>query len=337
MFEAVRRLWLGALLIAAASGFLLLSDAKQRTGAVPRAAILQFSSMGVLDEGARGLTDYLKEHGYDGRHKVLIDRFNAENDVATSSAMAKEIASGKYEFAISISTNCLQAVANANREGKAKHLFGIVADPLAAKVGINPNDPSDKPKHMTGIGTLMPISELMEVARAMNPRLRRFGIPWNPSQANSLRYMQLAHEAAREQGVEILEGSVDNSGAVGEVTDSLVARGAEIIVIIGDVTVGLAVDAVIGAARKGRVPVISALPTDIKRGALFAAGADFYAVGRQMGEMAVRLFEGADPAKMPVNYSLPKVYGVNLKVPPTLRDRWTVPADLIQKSITVIR
>ena len=94
MFEAVRRLWLGIVLIAAASAFLLLSDARQRTGAVPRAAILQFSSMGVLDEGARGLTDYLKEHGYDGQHKVLIDRFNAENDVATSSAMAKEITSG---------------------------------------------------------------------------------------------------------------------------------------------------------------------------------------------------------------------------------------------------
>jgi len=337
MFEAARRLWLGIVLILAASGFLLLSDTRQRAGAVPRAAILQFSSLGVLDDGARGLLDYLKEHGYDGQHKVLIDRFNAENDVATSSAMAKEITSGKYEFAISISTNCLQAVANANREGRAKHLFGIVTDPVAAKVGINPNDPSDKPKHMTGIGTLMPIGELMDMAHGMNPRVRRFGIPWNPSQANSLRYMQMARQTARDQNYEVLEGSVDNSGAVGEVTDSLVARGADVIIIIGDVTVGLAVDAVIGAARKGRVPVISALPTDVKRGALFAGGADFYSVGRQMGEMAMRLFEGTDPAKMPINYSLPKVYGVNLTVPPTLRERWMIPADLIKKSVTVIR
>jgi len=51
---------------------------------------------------------------------------------------------------------------------------------------------SDKPKYMAGIGTLMPIDELMETARAMNPRVQRFGIPWNPSQANSVRYMELA-------------------------------------------------------------------------------------------------------------------------------------------------
>jgi len=337
MSEAIRRLCLGLTLIVAASGFLLLSDTSRTAGAVPRAAILQFSSMQALEDGTRGLLDYLKEHGYDGYHKVVIDRFNAENDVATSTAMAKEISSGKYQFAISISTNCLQSVANANREGKAKHLFGIVADPVAAKVGVNPNDPADKPKYMTGIGSLMPMGEILEVARQMNPGVHRFGIPWNPSQANSLRYMELAREAARQQGVEILEGSVDNSAAVGEVTESLIARGAETIVVIGDVTVGLAVDAVISAAKKGKIPVIGALPDYVKRGALFAAGADFYSVGRQMGEMAVRLFEGADPAKMPINYSLPKVYGVNLKVPPTLRDRWTIPADLLSKSTTVVQ
>jgi putative ABC transport system substrate-binding protein len=337
MYEPVRRLGLGIALIAAASGFLLLSDSSRSAGALPRCAIIQFNTMQALEDGSRGLTDYLKEHGYDGQHKVLIDHFNAENDMATSSAMAKEITSGKYQFVISISTNSLQAVANANRDGKAKHLFGIVADPVAAKVGVNPKDPSDKPKWMTGIGSLMPMDEILEIARRMNPRARRFGIPWNPSQANSLRYMEMAREAAKQQGVEILEGSVDNSAAVGEVTESLVARGAETIVVIGDVTVGLAVDQVLAAARKGKIPVIGALPDYVKRGALFAAGADFYAVGRQMGEMAVQIFQGADPAKMPVNYSLPKTYGVNLTVASSLRERWTIPPDLLAKSTIVVK
>ena len=80
MFEAVRRLWLGLALIAATSGFLLLSDTKQRAGAIPRVAILQFSSMQALDDGAHGLLDYLKEHGYDGQRKALIDRFNRSGD-----------------------------------------------------------------------------------------------------------------------------------------------------------------------------------------------------------------------------------------------------------------
>ena len=336
MSELVKRLWLGVTLIAATSAFLLLSDTADRASAVPHVAVLQFSSMQALDDGARGLFDYLKEHGYDGTHKAVIDRFNAENDVATSSAMAKEITSGKYQFAISISTNCLQAVANANREGKARHLFGIVADPVAAKVGINSKDPLDKPKHMTGIGSLMPIDEIMEVARQMNPRVQRFGIPWNPSQANSERYMQLAREAAKKMNVEVLEGSVDNSAAVGEVTAALIARGADVIVVIGDVTVGLAIDAVVAQSRKGKIPVVGAMPDYVRRGCLFAAGADFYQVGRQMGEVAVRMFQGEDTAMLPIIYSLPKQYAVNLTALNGLRDGWRVPPDLLKKCATVV-
>jgi putative ABC transport system substrate-binding protein len=335
MSEVLKRLWLGVVLIVATSAFLLLSDTTRVSG-IPHVAVLQFSSMQALDDGAHGLFDYLKEHGYDGTQKAVIERFNAENDVATSNAMAKEITSGKYQFAISISTNCLQSVANANRAGKARHLFGIVADPVAAKVGINPKDPLDKPKHMTGIGSLMPIDEIMEVARQMNPRVQRFGIPWNPSQANSERYMQLAREGAKKMNVEILEGSVDNSAAVGEVTAALIARGADVIVVIGDVTVGLAIDSVIAQSKKGKIPVVGALPDYVRRGALFAAGADFYAVGRQMGEVAVRMFQGEDTAKMPIIYSLPKQYGVNLTALNGLKDRWQVPKDLQAKCTTVV-
>ena len=93
MFEAVRRLWLGVALIAATSVFLLYSDTGQRTGTIPHAAVLKFSSMQALDDGERGLFDYLAAHGYDGKHKVIIDKFNAENDVATSNAIAKEMTS----------------------------------------------------------------------------------------------------------------------------------------------------------------------------------------------------------------------------------------------------
>ena len=159
----------------------------------------------------------------------------------------------------------------------------------------------------------MPIDEIMETARKMNPRVRRFGIIRGIRRRRiQLRYMQMAREAAKKMNVEILEGSVDNTAAVGEVTSSLVSHGADTIVVIGDVTVGLAIDAVIAQAKKGRIPVLAALPDYVRRGALLGAGAEFYRVGQQMGEMAIRMFNGEDPAKMPVSYDMPKTYGVNL-------------------------
>ena len=335
-----KRLWLGITLILATSGFLLVSDMNQRAGtrrAVPRVAILQFSSLSVLDDGVRGLLDQLRENGYDGTHGAIIDRFNAENDLATAASMSHEITSGKYDYVFTVSTNCLQSVANANRNGRVKQIFGVVTDPVAAKVGVNPKDPYDHPKWMVGIGSLLPVDELMETARRFNPGIRKFGIPWNPSQANSQKYLEIARESAPKMGVELLEGSVDSSAAVGEVTSSLISRGADTILVVGDVTVALAIDSVVAECRKARIPVFTLLPDDVKRGAMFGAGADFYAIGRQMGQLGTRVLHGEDTARIPISYEVPKYYGVNLTVLPQLKDTWRIPGALISSAKLVVR
>ena len=50
-----------------------------------------------------------------------------------------------------------------------------------------------------------------------------------------------------------------------------VARGAEAILILGDLTVALGIDAVVAEAKKGKIPVISMMPDMVPRGAMFAA------------------------------------------------------------------
>ena len=338
MTNALKRLWLGFTLILLASAFLLLSDWKQRSvaGGIPRVAILQFNSVSLLDDGVRGMLDRLRENGFEPGRNIIYERFNAENDMATANSIAKEMTSGKYGFAFTVSTNCLQVVANANREGKIKHVFGVVADPLAAKVGINPNNPLDHPKNMVGIGSLMPAGELLELARTFNPHAQRFGLPWNPSQANSEMYTKAARVTAQKLGVELLEAAVDNTAAVGEVTSSLVSRGADAILVLGDLTVGLGIDSVVTEARKGKIPVLSVMPDTVPKGALFAAGANFYEVGRQMGDMATQVLKGEDLAHIPILYVMPKQYGVNLTALSGLKDQWRIPPELIAKAAVVV-
>ena len=225
----LRRLGLGLSIIALASLALLLSDWKHSSSRVgmPRVAVFQYTSTPALDLGVRGLIDSLHQHGWVDGRTMEVRFFNAEGDVGTLNAIAQEMISGKYTHVITVSTPCLQAVAKANRDGKVKHIFGVVADPLAARVGINPTNPYDHPKWMVGIGSFMPVGELLEMARRLNPRLRSVGLPWNPAEANSQSFTRVAREFARRLGLKLLEGNVENSTAVGEVTDSLIARGAE--------------------------------------------------------------------------------------------------------------
>lgn len=337
MFRAIRRLWLGVTLIAAASAFLLVSDMRQRTGGLPRIAVFQFDSVKLLDDGVQGMLDELKERGFEQGIHATYERFNAQDDMATANSIAKEITSGKFDYVFTVSTNCLQAVANANSAGRVKQIFGVVADPLAAKVGISPTNPMVHPKWMAGIGSMMPANEIMEQARAFNPLLRKFGLPWNPSQANSERYTKMAREVAKKMGVELVEGSVDSATVVGEVTGSLVARGADVILVLGDLTVMTAIDSVVAEARKGKIPVMSVIPDTVTSGALYAAGPDYHQIGRQMGELGARILQGEDPATIPILYEVPKRVAINLKSLSGLRQEWKISPDVVSGASKVIR
>jgi ABC-type uncharacterized transport system substrate-binding protein len=334
----MKRLRLGIALILACCAVLLYSDRDRRAtaGSMPRVALVQYSSTLVLDDAARGILEYLADHGYENGRNIQIDRYNAENDMATNTGIAQQVVSGKYDFAFTVSTNCLQAVANANRAGKVKHIFGAVADPLAAKVGISATDPLDHPKSMVGIGSLAPIDELLEAARKANPAMKRVGLPWNPSQANSEMYTKFTRQVVQTMGLELLEGNVDNSAAVGEVVSSLVSRGSDMILIHGDMTVALAVDALVASAKRGKIPVFSTMPATISRGVLVAIGADYYEIGRLTGEVGIRVLRGEDPARMPILYLMPKQIVVNRGALAGLKEGWRLPEELVKQAKKVL-
>jgi putative ABC transport system substrate-binding protein len=321
-------------IIALAALALLLSDWRHRSpnAGLPRVAVFQYNSNTNLDLGVRGLIDSLRDHGWVDGRSMEVRFFNPEGDVGTMNSTAQELVSGKYTHIITISTPCLQAVARANHDGKVKHIFGVVADPLAARVGINPANPYDHPKWMVGIGTFMPVGELLEMARRLNPRLRSVGLPWNSAEANSQSYTIAAREAARHLGLELLEGNVESSTVVGEVTDSLIARGAEAILMTGDNTVNIASDTVLAAARKARIPAIATAPSTVAHGALFAIGADYYQVGRQLGDLAARVLSGEDTATLPILYQIPKIFLINRRVLAQLRDTWVFPPDVLAQA-----
>ncbi len=335
----MKRLWLGLALIAASSAILLLSDVdrgKSGPGQMPRVAVLQHASQALLEEGVHGMLDGLAASGFVAGKNIIIDRFNAENDVATANAIARQITSGGYDLAMTSSTRSLQAVANANRDGRLKHVFGIVADPSVAGVGVSKTDPLDHPKHLVGIGSFMPPDKAFRLARRMYPGLKSIGVAWNPSEANSEAFVVKAREACREMRLQLVEVAVDNSSAVGEATSSLVARGVDALWIGGDVTVLVGVDSAIAAARQGRIPVFSIIPPNIERGALFDLGTNFYSVGKEVGELAAQVLRGADLSKIPIRNVVPERLLINRGALKGLKDPWQIPPDVIASAQKVI-
>lgn len=342
MLYAFKRLSLGVFLIALASAILLYADRGHRTtpaGAARRIAIVQHATTAVLDDGVRGVLDGLAARGYRDGDTIVIQRFNAHGDMPTGIAIAKQVTAGGFDLVITSSTPSLQAVANNNRSGKARHLFTLVADPFLAGVGLDRADPLKHPPYMAGQSSFPPVERAFQLARQMLPGLKRIGVAWNPAESNSLAFVTKGREFAKAMDLTLLEANVDNTSAVGEAVRSLIGRDAQAIWVGGDNTVIAAVNTVIETAARMRVPVFTVLPGKPDRGTLFDAGPDFYQVGRLGGGLAADILEGGDMAKIPVRDVLdvvPPYLSINTTVLQGLKEPWRVPDDLLAEANVVV-
>lgn len=349
-----RHLGPGIVAILLASSVLLLSDAsrKPRTelGAsttTPNAdgsqaalikkpvtvALLQMASQPILEDGAAGVIAALAEHGYVEGQLLTLKRFNAAGDMATANAMAQELCGGSYDLVVTLSTPCLQAVANANKKSGVPHVFGMVSDPSIAGVGVGAG-PLDHPAHMVGIGTLPPADRSIEMAREINPKLSRIGVVWNPAEVNSEIATKAARAMCEKLKIELLEANAENTAAVREAAASLIDRQVDALWVGGDVTVLGAIDVVIKAAQQAKIPVFTCIPGN--KGTLFDLGANYFEVGRTTGTLASKVLDGEAIPKLEWERAVPPKLFVNKLALDTVTADWKFPQKLVESADVVV-
>ncbi len=339
IWRVARRLALGVGLISACAAVLLLSDARgraRRDAAVPRAALFVFASRDVMEDCARGCLEALAARGYRPGDTLQLQRYNAESDLPTTTAIAKGIVDSRVNVAITFSTPCLQALAAANRVGRVAHVFGGVTDPFASGVGLDRARPDARPPWLTGIGTFQPVREAFQLARQMRPALQRVGVVWCTSETCSEACLRVARDECRALGITLMEAPITSSTEVPDAAKSLIARGAEALWIGGDNIVELASHVMIGIGRQAGIPVFANAPLHAEAGALFGIGADYVEVGRITGNLAADVLDGRPVAALPVMDTVPQKLAVNTAVPATLRAAWHVPPSVLARAALVV-
>lgn len=338
-FATFRRLLLGLGLIAAAAAVLLSTDLRSRRGASgdrrasgggpesssaagpKHVAILQHSTSQVMDEIREGMIEGLASKGWVAGPRLVVDVYNAHADLPTGNAIATKLASGDYDVVATISTPMLQAFANANREGRRKHVFAGVTAPVESGVGVKALDSLDKPAWMTGIGSAQPVAAIFREAKRLQPALQTVGVAWNPAEVNSEICTRRAREVSKELGMTLVEAPIESAKDVPEAANSLVVRGAQAIWTGGDATIVPAIDALVGVATKAGIPVFSNMAGQVEHGTTFDLGANYQEVGAEGGRLVARLLDGEDPAGIPVRNYMPESLLLNTKAASTLRDR----------------
>ncbi|AET65879.1 ABC-type uncharacterized transport system, periplasmic component [Desulfosporosinus orientis DSM 765] len=289
--------------------------------------IVQIVEHPALDAAREGFLETLKENGYEEGKNLTVDYQNAQGDQSILQSITQKFASAGLDMVLAIATPSAQAMASASTD--IPILITAVTDPVEAKL-VNS---MDKPgKNVTGTTDMNPIKEQFELMKALIPNVKKVGIIYNAGEVNSQVQVGIAKNVAAELGLEIVEATVTTSADVLQASQSLIGKVNAIYVPTDNVVVSAA-QSVVQVSQENKIPIISGESSVVDKGALATIGINYKNLGKQTGEMALRVIKGEKPQDMPIesqkdfdtvlNQSAIDLFGI------------TVPDDIMKKAVIV--
>lgn len=289
-----------------------------------RIGITQILSHPALDNARQGFIDALKDGGYVEGKTVKYDIQNAEGSQDTAKQIADKFVADRVDLILAIATPTAQAVAEATKD--IPIVITAVTDPVGAGLVESLERPG---RNVTGTTDMNPVKAQLELAKRL-AKGNRIGVLYNSGESNSLVQVEMAKEAAASLGLELVPKAVTNTSEVKQAAESLVGK-VDALYIPTDNTVVSAIRAVVDVAESAKLPLIAAEGDSVKEGALITYGIDYYKLGYQTGEMAIKILKGeAKPESMPIE----RQKELKLYVNKTEADKigLEIPRDLLERA-----
>jgi putative ABC transport system substrate-binding protein len=166
------------------------------------------------------------------------------------------------------------------------------------------------------------------------PNIKTLGIPYNPGEANSVSMLASMKVEAGKMGITIVEAAAPKSSDVMIATKQLVGK-VEAIYCPIDNTIISAVESVVKVGIDAGIPVFAGDTDTVARGAVAAVGYDYFDLGRQTGDIVVRILKGEKPGNIDVKMAK----GTNLYVNPKMAAMMgtKVPQEVLARATKIIK
>lgn len=263
--------------------------------------ISQLAQHPALDAAAEGFQAAFADAGIEAD----FDLQNANGEQATATTIAQSFQTDGKDLVLAIATPAAQAAAQVITDTPV--LFTAVTDPVeAGLVGSN-----DAPGgNVTGTTDMNPVADQLALITEIVPDAKTIGIIYSSGEINSQVQVDLAKEAASELGLTIVEATVTNASEVATAAESL--GEVDAVYVPTDNRVTEAFETVVQYAESNQVPLFGSEVDQVARGAIATLGLDYYELGYQTGEMAIRILtEDADPATMAVETQTEFLLNIN--------------------------
>ena len=273
----------------AATALILPAKAEEVTVAVT--AIVEHPA---LDAARDGVKEALAEAGYKEGENLKFVYESAQGNPGTAAQIARQFVGDAPTVIVPISTPSAQAVVSSTRDIPV--VFTAVSDPLGAELVKDMEKPGG---NVTGLSDMSPVADHIALIKEITPNAKSIGFIYNTAEANSVSTLAALKAEAEKAGLTIVESVATKSSEVQGAVRALVGR-ADVIYVPTDNTIVSAFEAAVGVAEEAKIPLYAGDTDSVNRGALAALGFNYFDVGKQTGEIVVRVLKGEKPGDIPV-------------------------------------
>ncbi|MGO1470812.1 MAG: ABC transporter substrate-binding protein [Tissierella sp.] len=239
-------------------------------------AISQLAEHPALDDAKKGFEDGLKDLGVNAK----IDYQNAQGDIPTATTISKKFTRDEVDLIYTIATPAAQAAKQSTEN--IPILFSAVTDPVEAGI----LDSFKKPGgNITGTSDEAPMDRQLKLFNELDPSIKKVGILFNTSEANSEIQVEMAKELASDFGLEIVPMGVSNINDIPQSMDSLIKK-VDGLYTIADNMVADSIAVIAEKANSNNMITVAAEDSHVKGGILITDGLSYYELGKQTANMA---------------------------------------------------
>ncbi|PSJ63265.1 ABC transporter substrate-binding protein [Kumtagia ephedrae] len=261
-----------------------------------RIGIANFGEHPQLAASIAGFKKALAENGFVEGTDVVYTESHTNFDASLVPQMIAKLQAEQPKLIYTVTTPVSQIAKKALAGSGIPVVFTAVTDPVAAKL-VPSWESGDE--GMTGATDLQDVAAVMEFTKKLLPNAKRFGVPYNPGEANDVALLEKIKEAAPAAGFEVVAVGVDNVNEIQQRIASFAGK-ADVIYTPASNLLQPAVAAVSAAARQAGIPIVNSDDGAVRNGVVPASFAVNYdQVGMNAGKIAAEVLKGKDPKTIP--------------------------------------
>jgi putative ABC transport system substrate-binding protein len=282
----------------------------------------------ALDAARKGVLDALTAAGYKEGQNLKFVFQSAQGNPATAAQIARQFAGDGPDVIVPISTPSAQAVVSATHDIPV--VFTAVTDPVGAQLVKSLDKPGG---NVTGLSDMSPVGEHLALIKEIVPGLKKVGYLYNSGESNSVSLLAVLKQEAAKAGVTVVESAATKSADVQGAARALVGR-VDAIYIPTDNTIISALEGAVAVAQESKLPLFTADTDSVSRGSIAALGFNYYDVGKQTGDIVVRILKGEKPGDIPVKIASGSDLVVNKAA--AAKTGITIPDSVLKRASKVI-